>query len=219
MATEMMISIVNPESPDGSDKQYEIKYLEYTLSTVVTIKPSSVDKWISDIEGTYHDRLDSLVVGLDIEWLHNDSKKVEHRAATLQLCVESSCLIFQIIHATEIPMSLKNFLNNPQYTFVGVGIEYDVEKLFRDYELVVGRKSELKTLAVEETGVKTVLNKGLTELAAMVLEKDKETMKLESATMSPWDEKQLTLEQVQYASVDAFLSFVTGKILLFGKQS
>ncbi|KAK7380237.1 hypothetical protein VNO78_32742 [Psophocarpus tetragonolobus] len=42
--------------------------------------------------------------------------------ATIQLCVDNNCLIFQILHAVFLPRALFTFLARPIATFVGVHI-------------------------------------------------------------------------------------------------
>ncbi|GKB25282.1 Werner syndrome-like exonuclease [Tanacetum coccineum] len=57
-------------------------------------------------------------------------RDVQDPVAVLQLCVDNRCLIFQIIHSGQFPpLSLINFLNNPNITFTGVGINTDIQKL------------------------------------------------------------------------------------------
>ncbi|KAF5788740.1 putative DNA helicase [Helianthus annuus] len=145
------------------------------------------------------------------------TRNLENPIATLQLCVGRHCLIFQILLATLIPESLVNFLGNPSYIFVGVGIENDVEKLRKDYGVEVAKTVDLRTLATDVYGVREFKKAGLLQLARIVL--GKEINKPKSVTMSRWDDQCLTLLQVQYASVDAFLSFQIGMILINGNHN
>ena len=50
---------------------------------------------------------------------------------------DGNCLIFQLFLALEIPQSLKNSVANTDYTFFGVEIVRDVEKLRDSYVLEV----------------------------------------------------------------------------------
>ncbi|EYU32308.1 hypothetical protein MIMGU_mgv1a017802mg, partial [Erythranthe guttata] len=68
-----------------------------------------------------------------------------HTVYVLQLCVGKFCLVFHILHAEKIPLELINFLENPKYTFVGVGLDNDVEKLPSDYDLKVTNVHDLRT--------------------------------------------------------------------------
>ena len=118
------------------------------------------------------------------------------------------------MYAQFIPDSLVNFLRNPSYTFAGVGVENDVQKLCGDYGIEVGRIEDLRDLAVEEFGAKELRNAGLKGLTRWVL--GKELDKPKHVTMSRWDKQWLTLDQVQYACVDAYLSFEIGRSLICG---
>ncbi|GKE49438.1 Werner syndrome-like exonuclease [Tanacetum coccineum] len=116
-----------------------------------------------------------------------------------------------------VPKSLKDFLSNTSYTFVGVGIESDVEKLIGDYNLSVGKMLDLRVLASEVYGVKELKNSGIKDLGFRVL--GREIKKPKSVTMSRWDNEWLVPTQVQYACVDAFLSYEIGRVLINGGQN
>ncbi|PWA83665.1 ribonuclease H-like domain-containing protein [Artemisia annua] len=84
-------------------------------------------------------------------------------------------------------------------------------------QLCVGRNCliyQIMDLAVEEFGAKELRNTGLKGLTGWVL--GKELDKPKHVTMSRWDEEWLTLDQVQYACVDAYLSFEIGRSLIYG---
>ncbi|XP_043689289.1 Werner Syndrome-like exonuclease [Telopea speciosissima] len=153
-----------------------------------------------------------LVVGLDVEWHPSFSRSVEYKVAILQLCVERTCLVFQLLYADHIPNSLIDFLKNPNLKFVGVGIEEDVERLLEDHELNVLNNLDLRSLAAKRLSMPKLRSSGLKELTREVL--GKEIGKPEKVTMSRWDAEWLTYDQVQYACLDAFLSFEIGKSLL-----
>ncbi|GFP83807.1 werner syndrome-like exonuclease, partial [Phtheirospermum japonicum] len=139
-------------------------------------------------------------------------------AATLQLCVDRRCLIFQLIHAPSIPKSLVDFLANPNHTFVGIGIDQDLEKLEEDYEFGFRTNTvDLRGLAADKYGQPELKRAGLKGLAGVVLQKDFEKPK--RVTMSRWDNQWLTPAQVQYACVDAFVCFEIGRNLLASSLS
>ncbi|KAJ4956549.1 hypothetical protein NE237_013332 [Protea cynaroides] len=72
--------------------------------------------------------------------------------------------MFQLLYADHIPISLIDFLNNPNLTFVGVGIEGDVEKLLEDHELNVMNTLDLRFLAATRLSMPELRNSGLKEL-------------------------------------------------------
>ena len=75
------------------------------------------------------------------------------------------CLIFQLIYTTHFPNLLIEFLGDEDFTFVGVGVESDVEKLLDDYDLKVGNVVDLRGLVVDRLGNKDLKNIGLKGLA------------------------------------------------------
>ncbi|GFP85640.1 werner syndrome-like exonuclease, partial [Phtheirospermum japonicum] len=94
-----------------------------------------------------------LTVGLDIEWRPSFKRYINNPAATLQLCVDRRCLIFQLIHASSIPKLLVDFPANPNHTFIGIGIDQNLnlEKLEEDYEFGFRTNTvDLRGLAADE---------------------------------------------------------------------
>ncbi|XP_047327408.1 Werner Syndrome-like exonuclease [Impatiens glandulifera] len=210
----MEVSIFDHELPFPTHNLYDVKFFEYTILTLVTHTPSFVDTWISEIQTIHRDRRphQKLIVGLDIEWRPNFSSYNDNPAATLQLCVGDRCLIFQLIHAPSIPLSLIEFFKNPNHMFVGVGVDKDIEKLIDDYGFEVrGSICDLGKLAADRYNDRTVRNAGLKTLSARVLGKVVEKPK--KVSLSRWDCEWLSVQQVQYACLDAFLSFEIGRIL------
>ncbi|KAL3632603.1 hypothetical protein CASFOL_025587 [Castilleja foliolosa] len=212
----MAINIESLDCPSDTHKSYRVSFFDDTIYTLVTNDPATVTEWISDIESFHHHRRHRLIVGLDVEWRPNFSRHQNNRVATLQLCVGRRCLIYQIIHSTggHIPGSLVEFLCNENYTFVGVNIAEDLNKLERDYGFGGGNDTnavDLRRLAANEYDRPDLKNAGLKMLARVLLEK--EVSKPKSVTMSRWDNRKLTPAQVQYASVDAYLCFEIGRKL------
>lgn len=213
----MTIKLIEQKFLDNSHKLYSVKFTQVSISTLVTHSPSYVDMWIYDTERILHGRPHPLVVGLDVEWLPNRTKNTQNPVATIQLCVEHRCLIFQILHSPVVPYSLLNFLGNPSYIFTGVGINEDVKKLMKDYYLVVARTADLRSLAAEGYRERELENSGLKKLARRIF--GWELNKAKIITISSWDNQWLTPEQVKYACIDAFLSFEIGKFLINDHQN
>ncbi|KAF8413031.1 hypothetical protein HHK36_001005 [Tetracentron sinense] len=212
----MTIGITDLECPSETHQLYEVTFFSDRIQTLLTHTPALVDSWIANIRHVHRHRINHLIVGLDVEWRPSFSRNIENPVAILQLCVGRSCLIFQLLYASSIPPSLVDFLNNPNFTFVGVGIEADVEKLLEDYGLQVSRRLDLRGLASTVLNMRELRNAGLKGLAKEVLDKDVE--KPRRVTMSRWDAEFLTYAQVQYACVDAFLSFEMGRSLISRNQ-
>ncbi|KAK3421501.1 hypothetical protein EUGRSUZ_G02149 [Eucalyptus grandis] len=172
---------------------YKVFFQEHTIEVMVTSTPSIASSWLSNLES----RRQRLVVGLDAEWVRQDP------LAILQLSTGNQCLLFQILHAEEIPLALKNFLENEHNTFVGVDVDEDVRKLSSQYALDVTNTMDLKPLA-RAKGWGGLENAGLKMLARMVLgwTVDKDSR----VRVSDWNNLSLDDAQVEYACLDAFVS-------------
>ncbi|MCL7033283.1 hypothetical protein MKW94_003979 [Papaver nudicaule] len=195
-------------------------YKEKTIKTTVTHTASKVDQWINNVYNAKHDKLDNLIVGLDIEWrrMRNYQSK-RNKVAVLQLCVGRHCLIFQFSCCDAIPESLHDFLGNEKFIFVGSGIQSDAYKLLVDYNLRVARTEELGSLAAyelteteEDCAESPFHGAGLKELTREILKK--ELPKKRGTQWSDWQKNFLRDEQVEYACLDAFVSFRLGMRLL-----
>ncbi|KAL7138297.1 hypothetical protein ABFS83_10G153100 [Erythranthe nasuta] len=180
------------------------------VHTTVTHDPATVSKWIEYITSLYGHL--PLIVGLDIEWLPNTTRGQQNPAATLQLCVGRCCLVYQLIHSPYLPIQLTRFLSFSRHTFVGVEVKSDLEKLDRDYKIGYNARAvDLRGVAAEVYRRKDLKCAGLKGLAKIVI--GKEMDKPKSVTMSNWDNRWLTADQIKYACVDAFVSFEIGRVL------
>ncbi|KAH0721052.1 hypothetical protein KY290_006678 [Solanum tuberosum] len=195
------------EVEDDRYQLYDVFFFSDQILTTVTCNPDVVTNWINGIEYVHRRRLNRLIVGLDIEWRPTFNRyQHNHPVATLQLCVGRRCLIFQLLYCEYIPDSLTEFLLNPCYAFVGVGIANDVEKLEEDYMLRVENTVDLRDLADYN-----LRNAGLKTLCQVVLGREME--KPRHVTIGRWDNECLDSDQVQYACVDAFVSFEIGRCM------
>ncbi|KAK4412788.1 hypothetical protein Salat_2926000 [Sesamum alatum] len=208
----MTIGIRDHDLPSNTHNTYDVFFFDDTILTTVTHDPDTVSDWISEIMYIHRRRLHSLIVGLDVEWRPSFTRHYQNPVATLQICVGRRCLIYQLIHTRYIPDSLDDFLSDDDFTFVGVGVNPDLEKLDSDYGIGgEARAVELGKRAADEYGRKELKNAGLKGLSSFVLGREME--KPRRVTTSRWDNRWLTAEQVQYACIDAFVSFEIGRIL------
>ncbi|KAK8947626.1 hypothetical protein KSP40_PGU021432 [Platanthera guangdongensis] len=182
------------------------------IFTTLTGSGNEVDFWISDILRLRNER-HQLIVGIDVEWRPSRAR-MQNPTALLQICVGHRCLLFQLLYADYIPHSLKEFLTNPLFTFVGVGINDDIERLVEDSGLMVQNAVDLRELAAQMTGRLEMRQMGLKALAEEIV--GVQVSKPNSVTMSRWDQEVLTLDQIMYACLDAFLSFEIGRRLYAG---
>ena len=116
--------------------KYSVNFAGKTIETIVTDKASNADEWVHQILSIYAGT--STVVGTDTEWSLHPSKK----AAILQLCIGERCLIVQLSYMDNIPQSLKSFLMDSNFTFVGIGVSRDIAKLL-EYELNCSKSTDI----------------------------------------------------------------------------
>ncbi|XP_074555600.1 3'-5' exonuclease-like [Curcuma longa] len=202
----MPIEVIHDEEP-----VFTVAVDNFTVQTTVTSNGDEVEMWIDEILRIHSRRLHQLVVGLDVEWRPSYSR-IQNPVAVLQICVGMRCLVFQVIHADYFPPNLNAFLGDHRFTFVGVGIENDVELLDDNWGLHVANTSDLRTLAANRMQRNDLRNAGLKQLAdevlGLVVEKPRRV------TMSNWEKNTLSHAQIAYACADAFLSFEIGRRLL-----
>ncbi|CAO1948417.1 unnamed protein product [Urochloa humidicola] len=197
----------------GETKVYTVKFEGDEIITTVTSSGEAVEDWLDEIYSVHRRRLHKLVVGLDVEWRPLFGRGYSP-TAVLQLCVGRRCLIFQLLHADYIPDALYEFLGDPDFRFVGVGVRDDAARLSDDYDLEVATTVDLAELAAQEMGRPDLRHAGLKAIASAVM--DATVDKPRRVRTGPWDDYYLSGEQVQYACVDAFVSFEVGRMLLSG---
>ncbi|MQM17356.1 hypothetical protein Taro_050326 [Colocasia esculenta] len=187
---------------------------DYVEGTV-TDSGAVVEDWLCLVQRIHRRRLNRLVVGLDVEWRPNFGRGIDNPPAILQLCVGRRCLVFQILHADYVPDRLAYFLEDERFTFVGVGVDEDADKLDRHWGLAVGRTRDLRHLVAETSHRPEMRGWGLVRLAEEVMGLHGMT-KDRNVTLSRWDQRWLTWDQIMYAVTDGFLSFEIGRSVLAG---
>ncbi|CAO1948422.1 unnamed protein product [Urochloa humidicola] len=186
-------------------KVFTVRFGQDEITTTVTSSGRAVDRWIAEVLSAHRPggaRRD-IIVGLDVEWRPSYSS-AQNPAATLQLCVGRRCLIFQLLHADYFPAALLGFLGDRTIRFFGVGVEADAARLRADHGLAVANAVDLRGLAAEVMGRPELRQAGLRGVVVAVLGSN--LNKPQRVTMSRWDARTLSGEQVSYACVDAFVS-------------
>ncbi|KAK1354357.1 3'-5' exonuclease domain-containing protein [Heracleum sosnowskyi] len=190
--------------------KYYVNFQGNLIETIVTNKASDVDEWLHNIQLAYHGK--SSVVGLDCEWRPHIIRSMSNKTATLQLCIDTKCLIVQMFYLDYIPQSLKDFFTDPKFTFVGVEVQDDALKLQDEYGLRVSSTADIQALAMTRWPLRFVRKPGLKGLARGVAELNMEKPK--HVSMSNWEAVNLNLQQIEYACIDAFASYKIGHKLL-----
>lgn len=111
----------------------------------------------------------------------------------------------------DIPQSLKDFVANPNFTFVGIEVGGDIEKLKNEYGLECAKSADVRELAKRKwpgrfrrPGLKDLA----LEVAGIYMKKPKHV------SMSNWEARVLNENQVEYACIDAYASYKLGHKLL-----
>ncbi|XP_027927632.1 Werner Syndrome-like exonuclease [Vigna unguiculata] len=168
--------------------------------------------------------------GFDIEWkpsFHKDDPP--SKVAVMQICTDSShCHVLHLIHSGIPPnlqllqichcykldflfffFCLRQLINYVSFNTkfgvrkVGVGIDSDATKVFRDYKISVKGVTDLSFHAKQKLGGDR--NWGLSSLTEKLL--SKQLKKPKKITLGNWETPVLSKEQLEYAATDAFASW------------
>ncbi|XP_015773656.1 PREDICTED: zinc finger protein 28-like isoform X1 [Acropora digitifera] len=172
------------------------------VEVVYTTDPIEVEAWLRNnvIDCS------AQAVGFDIEWKPQLKRKkdggIENKTAVLQLATESSCLVFQLYNLGRPPNDLVSVLKDERILKVGSGILQDVTKLKKDTGLKCIGLVDTQNLA-KEVGMLESQKLGLKALAKYLLGIELEKPKL--VTRSNWENFPLTVKQIHYAALDAWI--------------
>ncbi|KAF3670584.1 putative Werner Syndrome-like exonuclease-like [Capsicum annuum] len=193
----------------GSTRLWHVTFGGQTIVTTVTSKAAVVNEWASEMLSKYAGK--QTVVGLDSEWRPTFSPYTSNKSATLQLCIDNTCLIVQLFYLDEIPQVLKKFLANPNFIFVGVEVAEDISKLKNEYGLVGSSMADIRDVAKNKWPGR-FSRPGLKELASdlcgLYMPKPKHVCQ------SNWEARFLSEAQVEYGCIDAYASYKIGHKLL-----
>ncbi|KAL9332843.1 hypothetical protein ACSQ67_002453 [Phaseolus vulgaris] len=145
-----------------------------------------------------------IAIGFDIEWKPSFTKGVPPgKVAVMQICTDSShCHVLHLIHSG-IPRNLQLLLEDPTVLKVGVGIDGDAVKVFRDYKISVKGVMDLSLQANQKLGGDHKW--GLSSLTEKLL--SKQLKKPNKIRLGNWESHVLSKEQLEYAATDAFVSW------------
>mmetsp|Transcript_31174 Transcript_31174/g.52645 ORF Transcript_31174/g.52645 Transcript_31174/m.52645 type:complete len:674 (-) Transcript_31174:251-2272(-) len=149
-----------------------------------------------------------VVLGFDIEWFVTFEAGVAPRGvATVQLCSENCCVVFQTSSFTKLPDGklppddLVNLLEDPTVLKVGVGAGRDAIKVKTDLGVgmqgVVNLEDIAAGKAVDRSG-----GMSLASLCASLL--GRQLAKPPHLRLSNWETVPLTWAQLDYAALDAY---------------
>jgi hypothetical protein len=213
--------------PSIVDRDRFSKHRDYTVNlhgneikVTVTAVASVVRKWLNAalFFRRRYIHQNRLIVGLGVQWTPGGR---DPPADTLQLCIGRRCLIFQLAHANYIPTNLRNFLLNPNNTFVGFWNHSDRRKLESSVDEIKMYRDPLDlrlyAAAEDEDDDENLARASVDEIVEKCL--GYEVEQSGEIARSDWDDKILSDEQVVYASVDAYCAFQIGKNVKAWKYS
>ncbi|XP_057730879.1 3'-5' exonuclease-like [Arachis stenosperma] len=196
-------------NPDTS--KYTIQFDGKEIETTVTDQATIVDQWVQDINVLYSPN-SSVIVALDIEWKPDTVQYSRCKSATLHLCIDDKCLMLQLFHIDNLPPSLNNFLMNPNLFFVGFEVSKKISKINDGYGLSCsGVRVDIKLLAMQKWLGQCRFS-DLKDLAKQLVGLSIKKPKLVS--LSNWKVRVLSVEQVEYGCIVAYVSYKIGHKLL-----
>eukprot|EP00490_Sorites_sp_Unknown_P014508 CAMPEP_0114646982 /NCGR_PEP_ID=MMETSP0191-20121206/5505_1 /TAXON_ID=126664 /ORGANISM="Sorites sp." /LENGTH=206 /DNA_ID=CAMNT_0001859975 /DNA_START=128 /DNA_END=748 /DNA_ORIENTATION=+ len=151
-----------------------------------------------------HDSMLADLVAFDAEWVP-DFKGSNHPISVLQFAFPSSCKVYvvQLARVGNLPAEVQVMLVNPGVTKVGFGVDFkDTEKLattgisvYQDSIFDV-QHCCARLLGFSRPG----LRRAAQELLGYALKKDRR------CCLSDWSASELSMEQVEYAALDAWVT-------------
>lgn len=178
------------------------------IVVTVTEKAAVVRRWISATKFFRRGFRGRLVVGLGVQWTPDGR---DPPADTLQLCVGSRCLVYQLGNSLNVPLSLRRFLMDPGNTFVGFWNHSDRWKLqISEHRLQMLRDPlDMRKYAQTDDGesLETASIERIVEehLGIPGVPFSREI------SMSDWGDVNLSHEQVLQVTLDAHYAFEIGK--------
>lgn len=150
------------------------------------------------------------IIGFDMEWPVSYRQGSQPRTALLQLCTgDNSVFLFQLSCIGVIPSPLKKLLLSERMKKVGVGIESDLWKLEKDYEISVREIIKNSMIDLSVLANKKLKSKELWSLDGLT--KNILKAKLNKNPLirkSDWSLYPLSEKQQTYAATDAYVGYV-----------
>ncbi|XP_024312650.1 uncharacterized protein LOC104582010 [Brachypodium distachyon] len=154
---------------------------DYTIPAhagiALTMRYTSKATIVEDCIDRFYELLDKAphrIVGLDVEFTRARPGRQKdlpahkrRKAAVIQLCVGTYCLVYQICHADRLSPKFRDFLQDESVEFAGVGITQDTEVLAR-CQLRVGKYIDIQKIYKVRGNGKP--NDSLCDLAADVVD-------------------------------------------------
>ncbi|KAI3947197.1 hypothetical protein MKW92_011545 [Papaver armeniacum] len=191
-----------------ANSNYEVQFDGINIVTTVTNSSLLIDTVLSEFRS-------KRIIGLHTEW---DSSSPSNKVATLQLCHGNRCIIIQLLHLDSIPNSLRNLLSDRSIRFVGADIAQAIAKLDRDHGLKCWFGHELILPMAAYADRTTRQFGGAAGLASAMSTQKFAGLSVEELDHvndhGDWSVNILTIDQMKVATMDAYLCFKIGNMVL-----
>ncbi|CAH2070020.1 unnamed protein product [Thlaspi arvense] len=179
-----------------------------SIKTTITEKERDINRLVKTFLSNKNNT--KKIIGLDTERVQKGRK--QNKTALLQLCDEDNCLIVYLPSDEDddgLPLSLFNFLNLPDFTFVGIGINNTLMKLESEFGLTCKNAVDVGSATWNLSS-----NRKAADLEFLIGNINS-TEKPTSAVFDDWDDL-LNKNQIKLAASNAYLAFGIGNVLLDG---
>lgn len=199
------------------------------------VEEQEINQWIQehicyDLEKIQDSDMEACFLGFDMEWKPVDKNDRESplepmmpRTSVIQMAYKDSVLVISLLHmhssagkkkVYQLPQKLQDILQDSRVCKLGVGIVNDAYKLRHDWNI---QMSNIFDIALEFSMIypqsaKLSLKHVTEVLTGYQMEKSKEI------TLSDWSVYPLSLPQLQYAALDAWVAQECMKQLVLMRQ-
>jgi hypothetical protein len=164
---------------------------------VIDSKENCSEGYIRDLLGL---NTDSAVLGFDTEAKPKALYSAKrNQTALIQLASENACVLWRTVGTRLLPEPVANILKDPNIVKIGQGVGLDLKDMREDFS---NMPSNIVNL-IDLHKVASKLNsqpKSLQGLVGIFLRK----RLLKDMRLSNWEDETLRMEQIQYASIDAW---------------
>lgn len=186
------------------------------METIVTDEASVAEDWLQYINKLLKQYGGPRIIGMSCKFIHHPILSMTNKIALLQLCFQTKCLLFQLLHMDSTPQSMRDFLSDPNTTFVGIDIHQNSLKLLEEYALLVNRVVDLHFLAKKWFPLSYTdrHRPSMRALAYGIVGFSKRRCGGNFNMHRDWESRILDTELVEQASVDAYTSYSIAHKLL-----
>ncbi len=135
------------------------------------------------------------IVGFDTETRPSFRKGHLHKVALMQLATDDYCFLFRLNKLGVFDL-LKDFLQNPEITKIGLSVHDDFQVLGRSGDIAPEGFVELQSFVKDYSIADTSLQKIFAIVFGQCISK--------SQRLTNWEAEELTPQQQRYAAIDAW---------------